>query len=86
MNTLDTLVTDATSSPNRSSRDAVLDQPTRDRLDAFVEHLESIGRTTATARSYRSYLVTYLTNDLSFDEQTSDVKSAARAFARFTQQ
>jgi hypothetical protein len=85
MNTLESLVADAKSAPNRSSRDANLPLATRQQLDAFVAWLESTGKTSATARSYRSYMVTALTTECTFDELSSDCKSAARAFARFTQ-
>jgi len=85
MNTLESLVADAKSTPNRSSRDLALPLATRQQLDAFVEYLRSTGKTEATARSYRSYMVTALTSECTFDELSSDCKSAARAYARFTE-
>lgn len=67
-------------------RESVLSSDTRALLDSFVEWLQSAeGKTQATARSYRSYVVTALTNGKSFAQQTSDVKSGVRALARYSE-
>lgn len=68
----------------RGEREAVLPAETREELDAFVKYLENVeAKTTATARSYRSYVVTALVSGAPWDELSSDVRSACRALARF---
>jgi hypothetical protein len=81
MNELHELVELAKSRPAHS-RESVLDSDTRELLDAFVEALVADGKTTATARSYRSYLVTALTSGKTWSELSSDCRSAVRAYAR----
>lgn len=80
---LEDLVEAAKSRPS-GDRESVLDSETRAKLDEFVAFLQDEGKTQATARSYRSYMVTALISDKDWDELTSDVRSAVRAFARFS--
>lgn len=66
-------------------REAHLTEATRASLDAFMDALVADGKTTATARSYRSYMVTALLATKrgdTWDDLTSDVRSAVRAYAR----
>lgn len=66
-------------------REAVLSQEVRKVLDGFVEALRKDGKTEATSRSYRSYMVTALLlqrDGKGWDEFSSDVRSAVRAFER----
>jgi hypothetical protein len=61
---------------------------TRANLDAFVDALVADGKTEATARSYRSYMVTALLamdKGQTWEDLTSDVRSAVRAYARLVQ-
>lgn len=67
----------------RGDREASLPEEVREELDAFVDFLVGEGKTTATARSYRSYVVTALVSGSPWDELSSDVRSACRALARF---
>ncbi len=86
MQDINNLIAEASQASSLSSREASLDKSTRDQLDAFVIFLMSVeNKTENTARSYRSYIVTALTNDKTFAEQTSDVRSAIKALARFNE-
>jgi geranylgeranyl pyrophosphate synthase len=76
------LVKMAQESP-KGDRESVLPTETRHELDEFVKFLRAEGKTEATARSYRSYVVTALTSGDTWDEFSSDVRSALRALARF---
>lgn len=82
---LQNIVEMAKSRPS-GDREAVLAPEVRDQLDKFVEWLRKTeGKTEATARSYRSYMVTALTSGKSWDDLGSDVRSGCRAFARFSE-
>lgn len=84
MSDISNLVEMANSRP-AGNREAPLSAEVRESLDAFVEALKDEGKTEATARSYRSYMVTAflaLARGEGWDDFTSDVRSACRAYAR----
>lgn len=60
-----------------------LDAETEQVLDAFVDWLVVNNKTTATARSYRSYCAKALCLGLDWSDMTSDMRSAVRKLAEF---
>lgn len=60
-----------------------LEDALEDELDQFVDWLVTSGKTTATARSYRSYVAKALFMDSEWKDMTSDQRSAVRKLAEF---
>jgi hypothetical protein len=54
-------------------------------LDAFVEWLQDEGKTKGTAQSYRSHVAKAQYLQMSWEDMSSDIRSAVKAMARYTE-